>query len=564
MLDQDDLPGYRVVALSRISDISATDSTSLTKQDNKLIEEVDALKEEYDGELVRSFSNKQSASTMDREDLNEIYEMAKNDEFDILMVWRVHRLTRARPLETMRYIIKLMDEDIVLYSDRDGYYDWTDLDDNSQIMQRAKTSKAWRDEIHYGSITSNKEILRDGEYPYGRLGYGLTTDDNDKIAIKQGYDKIINPLFRAYFECGDIDTTVASVKNKIDNDNLSIEPPTDNQVDTALGNELYIGELIEKKSGDKVGEKGDIKVIDSEIFSKVQNMRLEVDEETDSPDIDEFPTQICDLISRYGQEYIANNISGIRWCCPKCSSTNINVSNTTIEKLGINLPRIYCKNDDEGCGYQGPAIRKRELYNIDRSLPLVCPECQRTEEFEVEEVDITNEIESMEEIYKYTCQHCGSSMIKDVDPDPNVRGLDSSNAIRLESNTEQADTTKKEQTKSDNTENGDDMNIELTTVLEEYLEKEGPNKAVAREIMITAASLLAEEGPMTTADLKNELHERYGKEYSSKDSMWESTFMRLYSDIPMVTKVSYGEYDFRDEQFRLVMNSILDLLSTRS
>jgi len=107
LLDRDDLPGYRVVSLHRISDVSATDSTSLSKQDNKLSKEVDILKKEYDGKLVKSFSNKQSASTMDREQLNEIYEMAKNNEFDILMVWRVHRLTRALPLETMRYILKI-------------------------------------------------------------------------------------------------------------------------------------------------------------------------------------------------------------------------------------------------------------------------------------------------------------------------------------------------------------------------------------------------------------------------------------------------------------------------
>lgn len=557
MYSRDDLPGYRMVTLCRISDVSATNSTSLTKQDRKLGKEVDILKDEYDGELIKMLSNKQSASSMDREELDEIYKMAKNDEFDILMVWRVHRLTRAIPLETMRYIIKLMDEGIVLYSDRDGYYDWTEPDDNSQIMQRAKTSKEWRDEIHYGSISSNKEILRKGENAYGGLGYGLTTDDENKIIIKDGYDQIIKSIFSAYLGCESTGATAVSVKNKIDNDNLSIEPPSDSQVDTALDNELYIGELIEKKSEVKVREKEDLKVVDPEDFDKVQDIRSDVEEIDDPPDIDELPSKIYDLISRYGQEYIVDNVSGIRWCCPECRSTNIDISDTTIDYLGISIPRIYC-NNEEICGYQGPVIRNRELERIDMSLPIICPDCQRTEDFDVEEINIEiNDTDSPEAMYRYTCQHCGSSMIKDADPDPNVRGLNSSKPISLQS-TKQDDTIE-EKTKPDNQKAENKANIGFQIALEEYLKKEGPNKAVAREIMIKAANILADEGPMTRATLQQKLYESPNVEYSSADSLWQSIFMRYYTKVPGFIRVSHGKYDFYDQKLDILIDIIQDL-----
>lgn len=560
MLDRDELPGYRVIPLTRMSDVSAKSESSLNLQDKKISEEIDILETEYDGVVVDSFANKQSASSMDRETLNEIYEMAKNDEFDILMVWKIHRLTRASPIDTMRYLIKLSDQGIILYSYRDSYYDWTDPDDNRLLMDRVSTSKAWRDEIHFGSISANKEILLEGKYPNGRIGYGLTTAEDDEILIKEGYEKIIDPIFKAFIGCEDEEITARSVENKIANDNLSIDSPTSNQIKTTLENELYIGDLVEPKSGDKVREKDDLKVLDPTLFDKVQDILSDSDDKKNIPDEDELPSKIYDIISRYGQEYIVDNVSGIRWCCPECSSTNINVSSTTIEYLDINIPRIYCNNDSEDCGYQGPAIRKRELNEIDMCLPFICPECQRTEGFDVEEIDLTDNKESNEEMYRYTCEHCGSSMIKSADPDPNVRGLhSSSNAISLRSKTEQDDTRDVNEAKSDNKKNENKLTTEVITVLEAYLEKEGPNKPVAREAMITAANVLTDDGPMTTANLKDELKKAHSEKYASKKSLWESTFARLYSDIPGFTKVSHGEYDFNDQQLEVLIDSIQNL-----
>jgi len=563
MLDRDELPGYRSVILSRTSNISKKSDSSLNRQVKKLTNEGEILKEEFGGEIKKIYKNKQSASSMDRDTLDEILEMAKNNEFDILMVWAIHRLTRANPLETMKYLIKLADEGIILYSNRESYYDWDDPDDVTRLMDRISSARSWRNEIQRGAVAGNKDTLQSGHWPYGPIGYGLADDEERGIIIiKEEYKDIIQSVYETYLDCEDEEETAVSISNKIHSDDIDIEPPSDNQIENILENELYTGELVEKKTGEFVREKSDIKIIEQKIFDKVQDLRSEQVENKTNLDSKDLPSEIYNLICRYGQEYAVEQVSAIRWCCPECESTDINVSDTIIESLGIHLPRIYCNNDScstEGeSSYQGPAIRVRELDKIDLSHPFICPECQRTEEFTVEPAA---EIESEQQMYKYTCNYCGESMIKSSDPDPNVRGLHSANSINLRSD----DINKDDAKSTDNNQlNPNQTDLDAETVLQEYLEKEGPNKEVAQEVMITAANILAEEGSMSTADLKNELHERYGKEYSSKDSMWESTFMRLYSDIPMVSKVSYGEYDFRDEQFELIIDSILDLLSKRS
>ncbi len=171
---------------------------------------------------------------MDRETLDEILVMAKNNKFDILMVWAIHRLTRADPLETMKYLIKLADQGITLYSHREGYYDWEDPDDTTRLMDRISSARSWRNEIQRGAIDANKDILMDGHWPYGPIGYGLVDDDEKGIMTKEGYDEVIRSVYETYLKCEGEEQTAVSIANKIQSNNLDIEPPSDNQVENIL------------------------------------------------------------------------------------------------------------------------------------------------------------------------------------------------------------------------------------------------------------------------------------------------------------------------------------------
>jgi len=539
MLSPEELPGYRVVALHRVSNISKKSESSLNRQDKNTVREFNRLEDHYDAVIVKTYRNKQSASSMDRESLNEILKMAKNDEFDILMVWAIHRLTRASLPETMEYILELKNEGIILYSDRDGYFDWDDPDDFSLLMDRIKNAREWRNEIFEGAVSACKDILSDGHWPYGPLGYGLIDKERDGISIIDGYEPIIKEIFNTYTSCEDEKITSELVAKDIKNEHIN--PPSKYQVEKVLENELYIGNLIVRQTNEFVREKEDINIIPQNLFDNVQEMRSRPAETKDTtPEPQKFPSEIYGLICRYGQEYAVENVSAIRWCCPKCESTDINVSDTTVEKLGINIPRIYCCA--EYCEYQGAAIRLRELHKIDLSLPLVCPECQRTEGFEVKKV-LKQEVS--EEMFEYTCEYCGGSMIKSGDPSPNIRGLQSTSAIKLNNSKKH---TPEKQTDIDTKNNSNQSKKEIINMYEVYLKKNGPGNAKTCEIMLTAAKLLIKEGPLSTSELKNKLSEKYGGEYSSKESLWQATFYRFYDDLLGYSKTSYGQYDFEDEE----------------
>lgn len=449
MLDRGELYGYRVVVLTRVSDKYGSSGSSYDRQHSSLESEISELDKEYPVQIVKRYTLGESAATMDRDSLDEILEMAKNDEFDILMVWAIHRLTRANPWDTYEYLLKLREHDIIIYSDKQGYYDWEDPNDADNLSDRISTSKEWRDEIDRGTRESNHVHLMEGRYPYGTPPYGLykeeietaeDEEDDHELLVRDGYEWVPEEGYSARLDGMDEEEISNHIESMIEEQNLDIDPPTKHQVENFLQNELYVGKLVLKRTGELVREKEDLKCVDPELFVAVQELyRDEADGSSTNNNFGphDFPEFVYKLIVRYGQEYVVDNISAIRWCCPKCGSIDINISDTQVEFWDINLPKIYC--NESHCEYNGPPIRFNELEDIDTTLPLVCPECQRTSRFEVEPSDVDL---GEDEFYRYTCKHCGEFMIKNKPPDAVKRAMNNPNkAIDLRENSSRSTNT---------------------------------------------------------------------------------------------------------------------------
>jgi DNA invertase Pin-like site-specific DNA recombinase len=552
MLDRDELPGYRVVSLCRTSNISKDADSSINRQDKKLQKEFDKLSNEFEAEMISTLHRKESASSMDRASIDKIEKMAKNEEFDVLMVWAIHRLTRANPWETMRFLLTLEAHDIIIYSHRDGYFSWDDPDDATKLIDRVTNSREWRNEIVRGSIAGCRDILANGHWPYGDLGYGLKDVDEDGIVIKEGYESVISSVFKEYLECEDVGEAQEMVKNHIENRDIGVPAPSEGQVEKVLENELFIGELRIKETGELVREKEDLKIIDPSVFAKVKEISQKSDNNGNDDrnyDKQEFPSFIYRLISRFGQEYVVENISAIRWCCSECQSVNINVSDTCIEYWDISLPKIYC-ND---CGYQGAAIRLKGLNEIDYSLPFVCPYCQKTGGFEFSQIDLEGEID---QLYKYICGQCEEWFMSDKDPDSNHRALQSENRINIRS-------TQSGSSDSDGSNQSDSARQQVTdtdvfTALQSLVRTKLPQSETAQNVIVTTAKTLNEDGPLTAAELKSQLWCDYGEEYASKDSLWESTITRYFDELPGFAKPKYNQYDFNQQEIQLLLEGYVE------
>jgi len=82
------------------------------------------------------------------------------------------------------------------------------------------------------------------------------------------------------------------------------------------------------------------------------------------------------------------------------------------------------------------------------------------------------------------------------------------------------------------------------TELEAWLVDHGPRKDIACEIILEAATILQEDGPLSTGELQSRLFESYPDVYSSDTALWGSTVNRVYEEAPGFSKPDYGMYDF--------------------
>jgi DNA invertase Pin-like site-specific DNA recombinase len=552
MLDRDDLAGTRVVALCRVSDPYNNDGASLNRQKSSLHDEIKELVENHGGELVESYKVGESGSTMDRECLNEILDMVENDEFDVLMVWALHRLSRANPWDTFDYLLKLREHGIIVYSDRDGYFDWDDPGDAALMTSRVTTSREWRNEIERGARENNREYLRKGQWPYGPTPYGIfkkdlpdhkVDDGNDlghELVVKPGYEWIHEEIFQRFLAGEDPDEISESIKIQAGKRNVEINAPTENQVENLLDCELLTGRLILARTGEVVRTKEDLRCISKETFDEVQEIRS-TDDSHESLDIDpqDLPDFVYELIARFGQEFVVENIEGIRWCCPECKSTDLKVYDDDFEYWGIHLPHFYCNE----CEYNGASIRLHDLEEIDTTFPLICPDCQRTDHFSVETIEISIQGDWL---YKFTCKHCGGIMIKNKHPHETIRALDeSTNELSLKDSDEPV------RPESDET---GEINTDLTLpevptsnvydALADWFELYGPESENAQKVMIDTMKLLEDEGPLKWAELREYLLPNHEGRYASFNAMMTATLQRHYASIPGLTKPSRGVYNF--------------------
>jgi DNA invertase Pin-like site-specific DNA recombinase len=132
LVQRDEVDGNRWVLLSRVSTAPQLDGMSSDAQLSNLEQEVD----EMNGEIVEEVERAESAASMDRESLEEIATMAEDDEFDILGVWKLDRLTRADSWESVSYLRRLMEADVVLYAGTHRYFDWHSLYDFELIIRQ--------------------------------------------------------------------------------------------------------------------------------------------------------------------------------------------------------------------------------------------------------------------------------------------------------------------------------------------------------------------------------------------------------------------------------------------
>ena len=382
----------------RVSSSSQSDNTSQSIQLDALQDTVESI----NGTIINTLEGEESAAEIERSQLNQVLEMAKNDEYDILAVYEVDRLSRADPWDTVRYLTDLQRSGITLYCDSHGFIDWDDHYDFEILTREAVFANRWLNRLQEGRVDGVTKYLKSGEWPLGgEPPMGYYTDDKNKLRLNDAYAEIIPEMFEIYVETKNREETKRQINSKLEQAGLpTITYP---QVKTTLTSQLVLGRL--EYSGEVVATDSKFKIVEESIFNQVQALLGEQgtrSESTSKPDFLEA------AVDRFGVDFVMELIDSFKpFSCRSCDG-NLERHGST-EVWGINMPNYRCQK----CNYQGALINESELNKLHQTLPLRCPYCTAAEEFDARRL---REAGSKFE-YQYTCNVCEYTFGSDMQPD---------------------------------------------------------------------------------------------------------------------------------------------------
>jgi DNA invertase Pin-like site-specific DNA recombinase/DNA-directed RNA polymerase subunit RPC12/RpoP len=392
--------GLRWVLHGRVSSSSQADNTSTEKQLEKLKEEV----ERTDGEIVKTYDLTESAASMDRDSLEETAELAEEDKFDVLGVWKLDRLTRASPWETIRYLDRLRKAGVILYAHTHGYFEWDDLYDFEMLARRVVFAREWYQRIIENGREGQVKDLEAGRWPFGNPPYGYETNDDKEIRLTEKGEEVIRGIVELYLDYEDMGDVEEEISDRYD-DNVSVA-----QINNILQNPIIVGNLTLKDT--VVAREEKLRVIDDETFKEVQEIQ---EENSSSPsNTRDIPEQIDRAVNRFGVQFVLSILDSVGVQCRKCGSDL--KPNGTTQRRGTTVRKYKCTSEE--CGYEGPLLKQTEFEEIHQTLPLRCPYCPGTERFTVERRD------GGFWKYLYKCENCGKSLGSDVSPSKIKRAME--------------------------------------------------------------------------------------------------------------------------------------------
>ena len=398
LIAPDEFEGARFVILGRVSTQAQLRNADF---EDRLQPIRDHAIQEQNGEVVKEFTGSESGATMERENLEEILEMAKTGQYDVLAVRNIDRLSRAEPWETINYLLDLQEAGITLYEDPQQYFSWDDLNDFQLLSQKMFFSREWHQRLSEGRRDGVIKELNKGRWPLKpHLGYQKDDEAGKKernIYFDESKREVLYRIFDIYEKTQNIAKTFREVEDRFGSE--IEEEITKSKVQTVLSSRLCIGQLTYE--GTVYHEIDDLAVVSGDKFWNVQSL-LE-SQSRDEPD--KIPEPVADVTTKLGIEYAQSILDQISFRqCKKCGGQLKPYSKT--ELFGIPVEKVRC----EECDYDGPLISAKEYREIHMTAPLSCPFCYQSGNFDV------NTSQHGLNMYKYECGNCDRQFHTSVGP----------------------------------------------------------------------------------------------------------------------------------------------------
>lgn len=202
LISTEEFEGDRFVISDRVSTPGQLENADF---DDRMEPIRTVVNKDCNGQVVREFTGSESAATMDREDLDKILEMAESDNFDVLAVRDLDRLSRADPWETIDYLNNLRETGIILYEHPRQFFAWDDLNDFQLLSHKIFFSREWYQRLKEGKREGVHREIEAGRWPF-RAHFGYEKDD-DEIYLDEQKASILCRIFEIYERLENLSTT---------------------------------------------------------------------------------------------------------------------------------------------------------------------------------------------------------------------------------------------------------------------------------------------------------------------------------------------------------------------
>lgn len=412
-ITSDDIMGLRWLVQARTSTPS---DSSLNDQEDVILDHVD----NHDGEVVALIKETESATTLlDKESVQSIIRMAENDEFDVLGLRRLDRLTRADPWEAMDLLLRLKKCGIIIYTTNYGPYDYNDSQDYRRMNDRVIMSREHVVMILEGQDRGYRDKLKQKIWPFGRNGPAcFDVGEDGKMSLTDGAEIVVPKIFAAFLETESPATTTTRINEQLPIGD--IESLSKSQINAILENRLFLGEI--GRNGEIYRTVEDWKLVDEEDFQRVQKLRNSTSENKRNDDDQDNPEELMDAVNeharRFGPQFtLLSVISNLYPLCEKCGSKMEHPKGSTGKVNGITAPKFHCTDSD--CDETRLIPNHDEYDKIHDLVPLRCPYCVATENFTITPDDSVNS--RFDNIF--TCQTCERSWGSDIEMNQLRRAL---------------------------------------------------------------------------------------------------------------------------------------------
>lgn len=209
----------RVAFYMRVSTVEQVDGFSLDMQEESLKDHVS--RNSYKGWYTDSkwyFSEQGSGGDMDRGELKRLLKMAKNGEFDLVLVWKIDRISRS--LSDLLQIFEVLDKNGVSFASVKEDIDFSGAIGKLIFQIFGALAEFERENIKLRTTEGKRMSALSGNYiggsvPYGYEKFKNTHKKGSKLKKVESEAKIVKQIFNWFVYENKTPTQIAQKLNKM-------------------------------------------------------------------------------------------------------------------------------------------------------------------------------------------------------------------------------------------------------------------------------------------------------------------------------------------------------------